>query len=124
MAPGNGAKLEEKRDRLRVEMTRSAFVMKEPGSQFAYLLDISAGGARLELDYLVAARPHSFHAGEVVRVLIDGFDPLEALIVRTNEDQLGLRFLVDDREEKRVLAEIMAAVNDLNLKRLNTFSAP
>ena len=115
--------MEEKRDRLRVELARSSFVMKEPGSQFAFLVDISASGARLALDYLISERPHSFEDGEVVRVLIDGFDPLEARIVRSNDDELGLRFMVENVEEKRVLSEIMVALNALSLRQLKAVSS-
>lgn len=90
--------------------------MKEQGSQFANLMDISASGARMELDYLVATRPHSFKVGDEIQVLIDGFDLIEARVMRATEDELGLMFLVDTEAEKRVLAEIMAALNAINLR--------
>jgi len=90
----------EKRQHKRIKPDVHVVARNENDEEFeAKLLDISGGGASLEVEGLDEA--------ELLQLEIDDVGVLSAEISRSGDDSIGVRFLdIDEQEEEMLLADL------------------
>jgi len=103
----------EKRDRIRVDFSTLALLMKDSLSCYAGVLDISGRGARMRLEFAGNHQVNAFGVGDELTVLIHGFYPIPSKIVRSSGEDVAVEFMIDEQIEDTVIAQIMIAVNKL-----------
>lgn len=105
----------EQRDRLRQVLKKLAFAKNAKGARGGLLRDISARGAALHFVNPLGNADHTFDVDEDVEVIIDGFDPLNGRIVRTESSGIFVAFELNSDEERSLIADIMLASNEIQL---------
>lgn len=103
----------EKRSRPRVDLATLALIMKQDETRYASLLDISGLGARFAFEYLGERPENGFERDDEITVLIHGFHPLPSRVIRATDDELAVKFTIDEAIEDAVIAQIMITVNKL-----------
>lgn len=105
--------MDEQRDRLRLALKKLAFAKNDKGARGGLLRDISSSGAGLEFVNPMGTVDQPFLIGDEVEIIVDGFKPLAGKIVRTDEKGIFVHFVLNTADEEMLLAEIMAATNDI-----------
>jgi len=106
--------MDEQRDRMRQVLKKLAFAKNAKGARGGLLRDISARGAALDFVNPMGTADHSFDVDDVVEIIIDGFDPMNGRVVRTEETGIFVAFDLNSDEEKALIAEIMLAANEMS----------
>lgn len=105
---------EEHRVHTRYPLSRLAFAVgKSDGeSHGGVLVNISTGGAMIDLAAPMRQVSHDFEPGMTVDVIIDEFPPLDGDIVRVTEKSIAVSFFPDTVDQKALMAEIMTAMEN------------
>ena len=91
---------DEKRQHKRLKVPNTARATINEAEIETTLLDISAGGAALDLQ-------HSVSADDPIELMIDDVGQLSATVSRSLDDGVAVRFLdIDDDEEEMLLADL------------------
>lgn len=105
---------DEKRDRLRVDLTKLAFAKDGDAAHGGLLKDISSTGASMEFVYPLGRVEHSFKVADSIEMDIDGLRSIKAEIVRATEKSIAVKFT--DIDEDEIIALIMAAENEISVE--------
>lgn len=103
---------ENQRAHTRYPLSRLAFAVgKSNGeSHGGVLINISTGGAMIELASPMRQITHDFEPGMTVDVIIDDFPALDGDIVRTTEKTIAVSFFPDTVDQKALMEDIMKAM--------------
>ncbi len=104
---------DEKRERLRIDLSKLAFAKDGDAAHGGLLKDISSTGASVEFVYPLGRVEHSFEGGDKIELDIDGMGTLAAEIVRATDKEIAVKFLNIGEDE--MIAKIMAAENEIPL---------
>jgi len=105
---------EEKRDRLRVDLSKLAFAKDGDAAHGGLLKDISSSGASMEFVYPLGRVEHSFKVADNIQLNIDGLQTIKAEIVRASDKRIAVKFT--DIDEDEIIALIMAAENEVPME--------
>lgn len=108
--------MDEQRDRMRLALKKLAFAKSGDVARGGLLRDISSGGAGLQFVNPMGAVEHPFTKDDTVEIIIDGFQSLNAKVVRTEQESIFVAFEINNDQEEMLIAEIMAAANDIVLE--------
>lgn len=91
---------DEKRLHKRMKVPNAARAIINKEEQDVQLIDVSAGGASIELD-------HDLENEDSVELQIEDVGELSAQVSRSFDDSVAVRFLdIDDQEEEMLLADL------------------
>ena len=74
------------------------------------MLDMSVGGAAIELDIKVE---ESFSGNSAVTLSIEGLGELSAKIIRAENGKIAVEIIGDPSEKDRLAARLMGVLNDM-----------
>jgi len=104
--------MENQRAHTRYPVSRLVFAVGKSGdeSHGGVLINVSTGGAMIELTAPMRRVSHEFEPGMTVDVIIDEFPPLEGDIVRVTEKNIAVSFFPDTVDQKALMTQIMTAM--------------
>lgn len=102
------------REHIRYPLSRLAFAVGKEGggSHGGVLVNISTGGAMINLIEPMRQVTHDFEPGMTVDVVIDDFPPLDGNIVRAMENSIAVSFFPDTTDQIALMDEIMVAMEN------------
>ena len=106
----------ESRDRLRIDLTKLAFVKMGDKAHGGLVKDISASGLAIEFVLPMGKVENPFNHGDYVEIEIDEIGSLKGTISRSYDKGIALRLHIDTKDEEELIALIMAAYNEIPLK--------
>ena len=107
---------DELRDRLRVDLSRMAFAKDGDAARGGLLKNISATGCALEFVNPMGKVDHPFQVGQMIELDIDEIGSLQGEVARVTEEGIAVGFKSVSAEDDTLIARIMAAQNDIEIK--------
>ncbi len=103
----------ESRDRLRIDLTKLAFVKMGDKAHGGLVKDISASGLAIEFVLPMGKVDNPFKHGDYIEIEIDVVGSLKGTITRSYDKGIAVRLHIDTEDEEELIARIMAAYNEI-----------
>ena len=104
------------RSHLRISFDGQVMIKKNGNEYLGKTMDISAGGLAVKIKDLEASEELPFERGDRVTLDVEELSSLSGSIIRTKNEEVIIRFDLDQHLEDRLLAEIMLVTNKIDRK--------